>query len=106
MKSSRHLHRNMPLDALCRMTWGFNHSPLVAVAMAATVLLSNLRIISAAPFAASQQATAISLTGASLNGMVTPRGGESRFWFEWGPDSGFGQSSSPVTLADGAGLVS
>lgn len=57
------------------------------------------------PYSATLAVQPISTTNATLNGMVTPRGLATVGWFEWGPDSSYGQSTSPVSVGSSSNVV-
>lgn len=59
----------------------------------------------AAPAVVTLAATSIGLTGATLNGSVSPNGLETTAWFEWGTDATLAVRSTTPARALGAGLV-
>jgi hypothetical protein len=59
----------------------------------------------ATPLAATQPATLITSTSATLNGMAVPNGEACVAWFEWGARGGYGQATSPVAVGNGSGVV-
>jgi hypothetical protein len=58
-----------------------------------------------APYATTQAAGPIAPSSATLNGMATPRGQSTAAWFEWGPDANYGQTTTPVDVGSGGGVV-
>ena len=57
-----------------------------------------------APAAFTQPAGPVLFTNATLNGMVWPRGNPTFAWFEWGPDTRYGNATAPVS-ANGASVA-
>lgn len=57
------------------------------------------------PSATSGAATAITATGATLNGTVAPNGFRTTWWFEYGPTGAYGRTTSPQTVSAGGGPV-
>jgi len=59
----------------------------------------------AQPYAFTQAAGPLTVTNATLNGMVTPRGLPTTAWFEWGTDDSYGQVTSPVDAGSGTNVI-
>lgn len=56
-------------------------------------------------FSATQAATGISTSGATLNGMVVPNGFVCTAWFDFGPMGSYNQATRPVLVGDGTTIV-
>ena len=50
------------------------------------------------PFAFTQPAYAVTGTSAQLNGMATPNGLPATAWFQWGPNTSYGNQTPPVNV--------
>jgi alpha-tubulin suppressor-like RCC1 family protein len=59
----------------------------------------------AAPYAHTQTPGPVSAATATLHGMVTPNGEPTTAWFEWGVDPNYGQTTAPVEVGSGTGVV-
>ena len=81
-------------------TFGFVANDGEVLSTAATVT-----IVVGLPYTFTQAATKIRPTAATLNGMATPNGLATSAWFEWGVRGGFGQTTSPVAVGSGAGVM-
>jgi hypothetical protein len=66
--------------------------------LSATNVFTVSVIITAAPFAFTQPATAVTGTNAQLNGMATANGLPSTAWFQWGTDTTYGSNTPPVSI--------
>ena len=60
---------------------------------------------SATPFAATLPARTLSGTTALLGGFASPNGLTSYAWFDWGTSAGYGNSSQPLAVGNGFGVV-
>jgi alpha-tubulin suppressor-like RCC1 family protein len=61
--------------------------------------------LAATPLAATQPATLMTGTGATLNGMTVPSGEAGVAWFEWGARGGYDRATSPVAVGAGTQVV-
>src|SRR5512139_3712656 len=72
----------------------------------AVLLVAALSVpVSAQPFATTQAPGPVTETTATLNGMATPNGSPTVAWFEWGTNSSYGQTTTPVDVGSGFGVV-
>ena len=55
-----------------------------------------------APSAATGAASSVTLTSATLNGIVNPRGQATMAWFEWGPTASLGNSTAQQSVGNGS----
>lgn len=79
-----------------------NRLPLLpALILAAGVSMAQ----TTAPFAFTQPPTQIRATNATLNGMTVPKGESTKAWFEWGVRGGYGQTTAPLSVGAGTGVV-
>ena len=53
------------------------------------------------PYAETKEATSISETGATLNGVVNPEGSETKYYFEYGPTKSYGSKTTEVNAGSG-----
>ncbi|MGD0251350.1 MAG: S8 family serine peptidase [Verrucomicrobiota bacterium] len=58
-----------------------------------------------APFAFTQPASAVTGTGAQLNGMATPNGLPATAWFQWGTTTAYGNQTPTVGVGTGSSVV-
>lgn len=75
----------------------------IVVALSLWMLLVNVG--PAQPFTFTQSAGPVRATNAVLHGMIVPNGLPTAAWFEWGTDSNYGQTTSPVDLGSGEETV-
>lgn len=66
---------------------------------------SGVSVVKIRPFVVTQAAAPVSLTSATINGMVLPNALPTTAWFEWGVDSNFGHATSPIDAGDGLRVV-
>jgi alpha-tubulin suppressor-like RCC1 family protein len=78
---------------------------LCRVLAAIAVFVCNPVQGASAPFATTQPAFGITLTNASLGGMVSPNSVASAAWFEWGTNANYGQVTSPAGAGSGTGVA-
>jgi hypothetical protein len=76
-----------------------------ATSLSATNSFTVNVIITAAPFAFTQPATAVTGTNAQLNGMATANGLPSTAWFQWGTSTAYGNQTSPVGIGTSFNVV-
>ena len=50
-------------------------------------------------------ATDITLASAKLNGFISPNGFPTTAWFEWGTNTSYGQSTTPMDTGSGIGVI-
>jgi alpha-tubulin suppressor-like RCC1 family protein len=81
-----------------------NLNNVVAIATGSSYSLA-LGSPSTAPCANTQPAGPVTATTASLNGMATPNSLPTTAWFEWGPDSVYGQTTAATEVGDGFNVV-
>jgi hypothetical protein len=73
--------------------------------LAAVLLtLAAASAYSQSPWAATQPAGPVALSGATLNGMATARGHSTAAWFEWGGDASYGHATALTNIGT-SGLV-
>jgi hypothetical protein len=58
-----------------------------------------------APFAFTAPATLATGSGAQLNGFATPNGTAATAWFEWGTSTGYGVTTTPVSVGTNFNVV-
>jgi streptogramin lyase len=63
------------------------------------------RLVNGVPRATTGAATGIGTSSAAVNATVDPRGNEAKVVFDYGPTTGYGQTTGPVTVPNGAGPV-
>lgn len=74
-------------------------APLVTLAVVAVSAAPALA--AAPPSVTSAAATAVSSSGATLNGTVSPNGQATQYAFQWGPTSGYGHETTLVSAGSG-----
>jgi hypothetical protein len=57
------------------------------------------------PYVFTQPAQAVTGSSAKLNGMATPNGLPATAWFEWGTNTLYGNSTTPVNIGNGYNVV-
>ena len=82
-----------------------HHVIVIFLTLAGALSMGSVRGQSL-PFAASQPATLITSTGATLNGMGVRNGTPAVAWFEWGALGSFDQQTGAVDLGAGTAVVS
>jgi streptogramin lyase len=63
------------------------------------------RLVNGAPRVSTGATAATGTSSAAVSAAVDPRGNETKVVFDYGPTTGYGQTSDPVTVANGVGPV-
>jgi plastocyanin len=78
-------------------TYNF-HCYVHPVEMTGTVTVTG----AASPSVTTEPATAVKATEATLNGKVNPAGKATTYWFNWGTNTGYGNSTAHVSAGSGS----